>query len=67
VSRLYRSFGAEVTEERARLMTEQLATTPRDAFGRHRHDLAGFGRNYGDIAAEFGDYVCRYSIAPEAH
>jgi hypothetical protein len=66
VSKLYRSVGDEVTEEHARRMTEQLATMPKDAFGRHRYDPADFDWTYADITAEFGDYVSRYSVAPEA-
>lgn len=66
VSKLYRSVGDEVSEEHSRLMTEQLASMPKDAFGRHRYDPADFGWTYPDIAAEFGDYVSRYSVAPEA-
>lgn len=61
------NFNDEVTEERARRMTEQFATMPKDAFGRHRYDPADFDWTYPDIAAEFGDDVRRYSVAAEAH
>ena len=47
-------------------MTHQLATIPRDAFGRYQYDPADFGWTYPDITAEFGDFVSRYGVAPEA-
>jgi Sulfotransferase family len=66
VSALYRSFGDEVTEDHIRLMTDQMATMPRDAFGRHRYDPADFGWTYPDISDEFGGYISRYSVPAEA-
>jgi len=65
VRRLYRSFGAEVSDLHARRMDAFLDHRPKDVFGVHRYDPADFGWTYEELAEEFRPYTERYDISTE--
>ena len=66
VSRLYATFGEEVTDLHARRMLAFLKERPQGAHGRHRYDPADFGWSYAGLAEEFAGYTERYDVRSEA-